>query len=146
MKIDCITVIKILRCFRASGSSKWRNRFKNKEFVVLAKYFKKQTNCSRYRRKMSQSRRSPLWRNESYLPFFSKQMETIPRSHNGPPKLRTTLEEYFRFQWNCKQLWIEARNSVENCEIYFPIFSETIDTTLKIFSQHDLMKVRQRLL
>ena len=56
--------------------------------------------------------------------------------------LRTALEKYFRFQWNCKQLRIEARNSMANSEIYFPIFSETIHTILKIFSQHDLRKVR----
>ena len=29
-----------------------------------------------------------------------------------------------------------------NCDIYFPIFFETIHTILKIFSQHDLRKVR----
>ena len=28
-----------------------------------------------------------------------------------------------------------------NFEIYFPIFSETINTILKIFSQHDLRNV-----
>ena len=28
-----------------------------------------------------------------------------------------------------------------NCEIYFPIFSETIHTNLIIFSQHDFGKV-----
>ena len=59
-------------------------------------------------------------------------------SHN----LRTALEKYFRFQWNCKQLWIEASNFMANSEIYFPIFSETIHTILKIFPQHDLRKVR----
>ena len=142
MKLDCITVTKLLRCFRTSGCKKSRNIFKNKKYVVLAECFDQQANCSRYRREISQSRRSPSWRNQSYLPFLSKQMETMPRSHNGPPKLRTTLEEYFRFQWNCKQLWIEARNSMANSEIYFPIFSETIHTILKIFSQHDLRKVR----
>ena len=36
--------------------------------------------------------------NQSYLPFLVKQMETMPRN------LRTALENYFRFQWNCKQL------------------------------------------
>ena len=56
--------------------------------------------------------------------------------------LRAALEKYFRFQWNCKQLRIEARNSMANSEIYFPIFSETIHTILKIFSQHNLRKVR----
>ena len=54
-------------------------------------------------------------------------------SHN----LRTALEKYFRFQWNCKQLWIEARKSMANSEIFFPMFSEIIHTILKIFSQHD---------
>ena len=32
-----------------------------------------------------------------------------------------------------------------NCEIYFPIFYETIHTSLKIFSQNGLRKCRQRL-
>ena len=143
MKLDCITVTKILRCFRASGCRKWRKRFKNKKFVVLTEYFEQQKNCSRYRRKMSQSRRRQLWRNQSYLPFLIKQMETMPRSHNSrPPNLRTALWKYFRFQWNCKQLRIKAINSMTYCEIYFPILSETIYKILKMFSQDDLMKVR----
>ena len=73
MKLDCIKVTKILRCFSASGCRKYRNRFKNKKSVVLTKYFEQQTNCRRYRRKMSQSRRSPSWRNQSYLLFLIKQ-------------------------------------------------------------------------
>ena len=52
-----------------------------KKIVVLAEYFEQQTNCSRYRRKMSKSRRSPSSRNQSYLPFVMKQMETMSRSH-----------------------------------------------------------------
>ena len=40
------------------------------------------------------------------------------------------------------KLRVEARSSVANCEIYFPIFSETIHTILKIFSQHGLGKCR----
>ena len=63
----------------------------------------------------------------------SKQMETIPRSHK---------QQYFWFHWNCRQLRIEARNCMVNYEIYFPIFSETIHTIFKLFSQHDLRKVR----
>ena len=55
--------------------------FRIKNFVVLGEYFKQKTNCSRYRRKMSQSRRSLSWRNQSYLPFLIKQIETMPRSH-----------------------------------------------------------------
>ena len=30
---------------------------------------------------MTQSRRIPSWRNQSYLPFLVKQMETMPGSH-----------------------------------------------------------------
>ena len=35
-----------------------------------------------------------------------------------------------------------TRNSMLNCEISFPLFSETIYTILKIFSQHFLKKSR----
>ena len=52
-----------------------------KKNVVLAENFEQETNCSRYRTKMSQSRRSPLLRNQSYLPFLIKQMKTMSRSH-----------------------------------------------------------------
>ena len=135
MKLDCITVTKILRCFRTSGCRKSRNRHKNKKFVVLAEYFEQQTNCSRYRRKMSQSTGEVFRRGISPI-YLSSSNKWKPRN------LRTALEKYFRFQWNCKQLRIEARNSMANSEIYFPIFSETIHTILKIFSQHDLRKVR----
>ena len=55
--------------------------FRIKKFVVLAEYFEQQTNVNRYRRKMSQSRRSPSSRNQSYLPFFIKQIETMSWSH-----------------------------------------------------------------
>ena len=73
--------------------------FRIKKFVVLAEYFEQQTNVNRYRRKMSQSRRTPSWRNQSYLPFLVKQMETMPRPINNRPRnLRTALGKYFRFQ------------------------------------------------
>ena len=63
--------------------------------------------------------------------------------NHRPRNVRTALERYFQFQWICKQLQIEARNSMANCDIYFPILSETIHTILKIFSQHELRKVRR---
>ena len=75
------TVIRILRSFRTNGRGKWRNRFKNKKIVVSAEYFEQETNCSRYRRKNSQSRRSSSWINQSYLVLLIKQIETKPRSH-----------------------------------------------------------------
>ena len=62
--------------------------------------------------------------------------------NSRPRNLRTALENYFRFQWNCKQLRIEMWNSMENSEICFPVFFETIHTIFKRFSQQDLRKVR----
>ena len=101
--------------------------FQNKKFVVLAEYFEQQTNCSRYRRKLSQSRRSPSSRNQSiYLSSSNKWKPCHGAINSRPRNLRMALEKYFRFQWNCKQLRVEARNSMANSGIYFPIFSETI--------------------
>ena len=75
--------------------------------------------------------------------FSSNKWKPCHGTINSRPRnLRTALEKYFRFQWNCKQLRIEARNSMEKTEIYFPNFSETIHIILKIFLQHDLRKVR----
>ena len=64
-----------------------KNKFKKEKFVVLAEYFEQQRDCSRYRGKISQSRISLSWRNQSYGAI-------IGRTCN----LRTTLEKYFRFQ------------------------------------------------
>ena len=44
----------------------------------------------------------------------------------------------FDFSEIVNKLWFEVRSSIANCEIYFPNFSETIHTILKIFSQHRL--------
>ena len=128
---------------RRTGCRKWRNRFQNKKFVILAEYFEQQTNCIRYRRKMSQSRNVLRWgMSPIYLSSCSKWKPCHWAINSRLRNLRTALKKYFRFQGNCKQLRIEARNSMANSEIYFPIFSETIHTILKIFSQHDLRKVR----
>ena len=91
---------------------KWRNRFQSKKIVVLAEYFEQQTNCSRYRRKMSQSTGEVFRRGISPI-YLSSSNKWKPRN------LRTALEKYFRFQWNCKKLRTEARNSMANPEIYF---------------------------
>ena len=142
MTLDYITITKIPRCGRA-GCRKWRNRFQNKKCVVLAEYFEQQTNCSRYRKKMSHQG-EVLRRGISPI-YFSSSNKWKPchgAINSRPRNLRTALEKYVRFQWNCKQLQIEARNSMANAGICFPIFSETLRTILKIFSQHDLRKVR----
>ena len=143
MKVS-ITGTKTVKCFRTNWFRKWRKAFIFwKKFFVLAEYFEQLTDCNRYRRKISQSRRSP-WRNQSYFTFpYQTNGNHATKSWTvGQVILRTALERYFRFHWNCKQLWVEARNSMPNYEIYFPIFSETIYTSLKIFSQHVLRKRR----
>ena len=48
----------------------------------------------------------------------------------------------FDFSKIVNKLRVEASSTKPNCEIYFPIFSETIHTILKIFSQHGLRKCR----
>ena len=74
---------KILKCFRTNGCRKWRNWFKIEKFIVLAEYFEQQADCSGklYGRNICHSRRRPSWRNQLYLPFLIKQMQTMPQSH-----------------------------------------------------------------
>ena len=117
--------------FRIKNLFSWENILSNRQIAADIT-----------RRKLSQSRRSPSSRNQSYLPFLIKWKPCHGAMNSRSRNLRTALEKYFRFQWNCKQLRIEARKSMANSEIYFPIFSETIHTILKIVSQHDLRKVR----
>ena len=144
MKLDCIRVTKILRYFRTSGCRKSRNRLKNKKCVFLAEYFEQQANCSRYIEKKWANHREILRGGISRIYFtLAKKWRPYHGAINHRPRnVRTALEKYFQFQWICKQLQIEARNSMANCDIYFPILSETIHTILKIFSQHELRKVR----
>ena len=68
-----------------------------------------------------------------YLSSSNKWKPCYGAIYSRPCNLRTALEKYFRFQWNCKKLRIKARNSMANSEIYFPIFSETIHTIWKYF-------------
>ena len=77
-----------------------------------------------------------------YLSSLNKWKPCHGAISSRPRNLRTALEKYFWFQWNCKQLRIEARNSLANSGFYFQTFPETIHTILKIFSQHDLRNVR----
>ena len=143
------SITKILKCFRANWCRRRRKTFKIEKFVVL-EFFEQQTDCNRYRRKTNKSRTSLSWRNQSYQTNNGDHYQTngnhaIELSTIGHVILRIALGRYFRFHWNCKQLRVE-RSSMPNCEIYFLIFSETIHTNLKIFSQHCLTKCRWRLL
>ena len=75
------------------------------------------------------------WANQGISPIYLSSSNKWKRCHGAinsrPRNLRTALEKYFQFQWY----------SETNPEIFFPIFSETIHTILKIFSQQDLRKV-----
>ena len=140
VKLDCIPIAKILRCFREADLRitnllSWQNILSNRQ--IAADIEEKWANQGEVLRRGI----SPI-----YLSSSNKWKPCHGAINSRPRNLRTTLEKYFRFRWNCKQLRIQAGNSIANSEIYFPIFSETIHTILKIFSQHDLRKVRWRLL
>ena len=77
-----------------------------------------------------------------YLSSSNKWKPYHEAINSWPRNLRKALEKYFRFQWNCKQLRIDVRNNTTSSEIYFLIFSETIHTILKTFSQNNLRKAR----
>ena len=74
----------------------------------------------------------------------NKQMETMPQIHQQSATLFQcgTGKSTFDFTEICKQLQVEVRNSMSNCEIYFLIFSENMHKILKIFSQYGLRKCR----
>ena len=80
-----------------------------------------------------------------HLSLSSKWKPCHGAINSRPRNLRMGLEKYFRLHWSCRQLRVEARNRMLNWEIYFPIFSGTIHTILKIFSQCGLRKCRQGL-
>ena len=139
------SLTKVVKCFEIKWCTKWRKTFKIEKVVVLAEHFQHQADCNRVRRKIGQSKRSHLWRSQSYLftlPYQRNGNHTTESSTVGHVILRTALERYFRFYWNCKQLRVELRNSMPNCEIYFSIFSENIHTNLKIYSQPGVRRCR----
>ena len=135
--LDRITVTKIAKCLRTNWCRKWRKTFKKEIFVVLEEYFEQQANCNRYRRKVNQSRaKEKSFVQESVVftfPYETNGSHAREPSTVGYAILRTALERYFRFHWYCKQLQVEARNGMPNCEICFPIFSELIYANWKYF-------------
>ena len=117
--------------FRIKNLLSWKNTLSNRQ--ISADIEEKWANQGEVPRRGI----SPI-----YLSSSNKWKPCHGAINSRPRNLRTAPEKYFRFQWNCKQLRIEARNSVANSEKYFSIFPETIHTILKIFSQRDLRKVR----
>ena len=81
-------VTKILKYVKTSECGKLRNGFKIEKFVVLAENFEQQTDCSRYKRKISQSRK---------LALLSKRKPYHGAINNRPRNFRTAPKKYFRF-------------------------------------------------
>ena len=115
----------------------------------MAEYAEQQPDCSRCRKKLANQGEGLHGGIGRIYHFLSNKWKPCHRAINSRPRnLRTALEKYFRFQGNYKQiaginkLQVEARSSIAICKIYFPIFSETIHTILKIFLQHGLRKSR----
>ena len=144
--LNPITVLKILKCFMTNGCRKWRNRFKIEQFVALAEYLEQLPDCNRYKKIANREKTLCGGISRIYLSFSNIWKPCHGAINIRLRNLRTALEKYFRFYWNCKQLRVEARNRMSNSEIYFPVFSETIHTILKIFTLHSLRKSRKRLL
>ena len=133
--LDHIAVAKIIsKCFRPNGYDKWRNSCNLEKFVVLAQYLKHQTDCSRHKRKINKAKRFFCDRICCiYLYLSNKSMPCHGAIYGlqlrSATKLRKTQEKYFLFHWNCEMYF-------SNCEINFPLFSETIHTALKMLFQH----------
>ena len=140
LNLNRIIVAKILTCFQTKWCRKRRKTFKTEKFVVLAEYFEQQTDCSRYRRKISKSRKSPSCKGIGRI-YISLSSKWKP-CHGAINSRTRNFKNNARFPWNCSQLRAEVRSGMPNCEIYFSIFSETIHIKLKIFSQHNFRKCR----
>ena len=141
--MDHITVKKIGKYFRTNGCRKWRNRFKIEKFVVLADILNsRQTTAGTAEKLANQGKVIRGGISRIYLSLSNEWKPCHQAINSRSRNLRMALEKYFRFHWNCKQLRVETRSSMSNCETYFPIFSETIHTDLKIFSQCGLRKCR----
>ena len=76
-----------------------RKVFKIDKFVVLAEYFEQQTDCNRYRRKISKSRRSPSWRGISriYTSLSNKWKPCHGAINSQPRTFKNDTEMYFQF-------------------------------------------------
>ena len=143
VKLDCITVKKILRCFRTSGQRNEETDLRIKNLLSCQNILSNRQIAADIEGKwVNQGEVLCEGISRIYLSLANKWKPCQGAINSWPRNLRVTLDKYFGFQWNCKQLRIEVRNSMANCEIYFPIFSETMNTILKIFSQHGLRKVK----
>ena len=85
--LDCITVTKILKCFRTNWCRKRRKTFNTEIFVVLAEYFEQQTDSNRYRKRISKWRRSTWWKGISRIYIsLSKKWKPCHGAINSRPR------------------------------------------------------------
>ena len=138
--LDRVTVSKSLKCFRTNGCRKWRNRFTIEKFVVLAECFQQEISADIEENLANQGEFLRWGTSCIYLSLSNKWKSCHGAVNSRPCNLRKALEKYFRVHWNYKQLRVEERNSMPNCEVYFPLFSQTIHTISKIFSHCCLLK------
>ena len=82
------------------------------------------------------------WISRFYLSLSNKWKPCHGAINSRSRNFRAALESFFDVIKIVNKLQVEASSSMANCEIYFPIFSETMHTILKIFSQHGLRKRR----
>ena len=108
--------------FWTNRCRKWRNRFKIEKPVVLAEYFEQQTDCTRCRKKIANQGEFLRGGICIYLSLSNKWKLWHGTINSWPHNLRKKLEKYFRFHCNYKQLRIEARKKMWNCEVDFPVF------------------------
>ena len=108
--------------FRIKNVLSWQNILSNR-----------QTAADIEEKRANQGEVLHLGINPIYLSSSTKWKSRHGAINSRPHNLKTALEKQFRFQWNCKQLRIEAMKGIANSEIYFPIFPETIHTMLKYF-------------
>ena len=67
------------------------------------------------------------------FPYETKRNHVTEPSAVGHVISERHWKKTFNFIENCKQIQIEARNSMPNCDIYFQVYSETIQTFWKYF-------------
>ena len=67
------------------------------------------------------------------FPYETKRNHVTEPSAVGHVISERHWKKTFNFIENCKQIQIEARNSMPNCGIYFQVYSETIQTFENIF-------------
>ena len=122
VKLDCITIRKILRCFSTNGYRKWRNRLRNK-ICCLGRIFWTKDKLQQMQKKIAKRENflhggiSPI-----YLSLSNKWKPCHRAINSRTRNFRTAQEKYFQFQWSCKQLRIEVRKSITNFEILFLSF------------------------